>query len=255
MPSADEDDRPPPRTFGRRRGRPLRAGRDRLVEERLPELAIDLGGEGLLDPTRLFSETPEAIWLEIGFGAGEHLAWQAEHNPKVGFIGAEVFVNGVASLLRHIDEQQLDNVRIHADDARPLLERLAPGSITRIFLLFPDPWPKARHSGRRFIQSETLDRLASLLQPGGELRVASDDPGYVAWALAHLMRHPAFCWTARRPQDWRQRPDDWPQTRYEAKARQAGRQPTFLIFRRRPATNRFGAEASSPVRSADTPPP
>ncbi len=234
MPSADEGDRPPPRTFGRRRGRPLRAGRDRLVEERLPELAIDLSGEEPLDPMGLFAAPREAIWLEIGFGGGEHLAWQAEQNPKVGILGAEVFVNGVASLLRYIEERQLDNVRIHAEDARALLERLPPGSIARIFLLFPDPWPKARHSGRRFIQQATLDRLAALLQPGGELRVASDDPGYVAWTLAHVMRHPAFCWTARRPQDWRQRPDDWPETRYEAKARQAGRNPAFLSFRRRP---------------------
>ncbi len=235
MPGTDDGDRPLPRTFGRRRGRPLRAGRDRLVEERLPDLAIDLTSEGPLDPQALFAVPREAIWLEIGFGAGEHLAWQAAQNPKVGFIGAEVFVNGVASLLRHIDERQLDNVRIHADDARALLERLPPGSIARIFLLFPDPWPKARHSGRRFIHTETLDRLAALLQPDGELRIASDDPGYVAWTLAHAMRHPAFAWTARRPQDWRQRPDDWPETRYEAKARQAGRQPAFLIFRRRPA--------------------
>ena len=255
MPGADEPKSPPLRTFGRRKGRPLRAGWDQLLKERLPALSVDLSGSGPLDPHRLFAPPREAIWLEIGFGAGEHLAWQAEHNPAVGFIGAEVFVNGVASLLRHVSERQLDNIRIHADDARPLLERLVPGSIARLFLLFPDPWPKARHSGRRFIQKETLDLLARVLRPGGELRVASDDPGYVAWALAHLMRHPAFCWTARRPQDWRQRPDDWPQTRYEAKARQAGRRPAFLIFRRRPTTVRLSAKEPSLVRSADTPPP
>ena len=136
MPGADEPKPPPLRTFGRRKGRPLRAGWDQLLKERLPALSIDLSGNAPLDPRTLFAQPREAIWLEIGFGAGEHLAWQAEHHPAVGFIGAEVFVNGVASLLRHVSERQLDNVRIHADDARPLLERLAPGSIARLFLLF-----------------------------------------------------------------------------------------------------------------------
>ncbi len=231
---AGDEARSPPRTFGRRRGRPLRAGWQHLLDERLPQVRIPLPDTGALDPRELFPARHEAIWLEIGFGAGEHLAWQAEQHRDIGFLGAEVFVNGIASLLRYMENRQLRNVRILPDDARQLLARLLPGSIERVFILFPDPWPKARHHNRRLIQNQTLDSLAAIMQPGGELRFASDDPSYVTWALRYLMPHSAFEWLARQPADWRQRPADWPETRYEAKAREAGRRPTFLRFRRRP---------------------
>ncbi len=231
---AGDEARTPPRTFGRRKGRTLRAGWQNLLDERLPQVRIPLTDEDALDPRALFSTCHEAIWLEIGFGAGEHLAWQAERHPEIGFLGAEVFVNGIASLLRHMEDKQLRNVRILPDDARHLLTRLLPGSVERVFVLFPDPWPKARHHNRRLIQSETLDSLAAIMQPGGELRFASDDSSYVTWALQHLMQHADFEWIARQPADWRRRPVDWPETRYEAKAREAGRRPIFLRFRRRP---------------------
>ncbi len=230
---AGDDARSPPRTFGRRRGRPLRAGWQHLIDERLPEVRIALPDQGTVDPRDFFTGRHRAIWLEIGFGAGEHLAWQAEQYPDIGFIGAEVFANGIASLLRHMQDRQLTNVRILPDDARLLLTRLQPGSIARVFVLFPDPWPKTRHRNRRLVQSQTLDSLAKIMQPGGELRFASDDPSYVSWTLLHLTRHPGFEWLAREPSDWRQRPADWPETRYEWKARGDGRRPTFLRFRRR----------------------
>jgi tRNA (guanine-N7-)-methyltransferase len=173
------------------------------------------------------------VWLEIGFGAGEHLAQQAEEHPAVGVIGCEVFENGIARLLGDIARRDLGNIRIFADDARLLLDCLAPASIARVFILFPDPWPKERHHKRRLVAPATLDRLAIVMQPGAELRLATDDRGYLVWMLEHVTAHPAFEWLARTPADWRQRPPDWPPTRYEEKARAAGRTPVFLRFVRR----------------------
>ena len=221
------------RVYGRRRGRPLRQGRRVLAESLLPRIAIILPDRGPLDPKRLFPASPQAVWLEIGFGAGEHLAAQAVAHPEVGLIGCEVFENGIARLLGEIAHQGLDNVRILADDARLLLDRLRPGSLGRVFILFPDPWPKARHHKRRLIAPATLDRLAHVMQPGAELRLATDDPGYLDWMLEHVTARPDFIWTARTPADWRERPPDWPATRYEEKARAAGRIPAFLRFVRR----------------------
>jgi tRNA (guanine-N7-)-methyltransferase len=221
------------RLYGRRRGRPLRPGRQLLQQELLPRLAIALPETGPLDPASLFPTAPAAIWLEIGFGGGEHLAEQAERHPEIGFIGSEVFENGIARLVAEIARRGLGNVRLFADDARLLLDRLAPASLGRVFILFPDPWPKMRHHKRRLVAPATLDRLAILMPPGAELRLATDDPGYLGWMLAHVTAHPAFAWLARRPADWRERPADWPVTRYEEKARAAGRAPVFLRFRRR----------------------
>lgn len=220
------------RFYGRRKGRPLRKGQQRLIDTLLPRLAITLPTSGKLDPKRLFAHQPGRIWLEIGFGGGEHLAEQARVNPDVALIGCEVFLNGIATLLSQVAALGLSNVRIHPEDARDLLDALPDASVDRVFLLFPDPWPKRRHADRRFIQPANLDQLARLMKPGAELRVASDDPTYIGWALAHLLRHAAFAWTARRPSDWRERPADWPGTRYESKALREGRQPVFLRFRR-----------------------
>lgn len=222
------------RLYGRRKGRPLRDKLERLVAERLPDYAFALPEDGSpLDPRTLFAQRPERIWLEIGFGGGEHLAWQAAQNPGVGLIGSEIFLNGIATALRAIEEQGLRNVRLYPDDARPLLEHLTEASLDRVFILFPDPWPKARHHKRRLVNDETLDQLARLLRPGGELRLATDDEDYLAWMLDHLWRHRAdFRWTAKTAGDWRRRPPDWPETRYEAKAKDAGRPGTYLIYRR-----------------------
>ncbi len=222
------------RVYGRRRGRPLRQGRQRLTETLLPRVAITLGDEGRLDPSSLFADSASAVWLEIGFGGGEHLADQAETHPDIGFIGCEVFENGIARLVGEMERRALGNIRVFADDARLLLDRLPPSSIGRVFILFPDPWPKQRHHKRRLIARETLDGLATIMPPGAELRLATDDRDYLVWMLEHMTAHPGFAWTARRPADWRERPPDWPPTRYEDKARAAGRVPVFLRFVRRP---------------------
>jgi tRNA (guanine-N7-)-methyltransferase len=233
MPADDLAAEPRRRIHGRRRGRPLRPGRLRLHETLLPQLAITLPETGVLDPAALFAARPGSVWLEIGFGAGEHLAAQAEAHPETGFIGAEVFENGVARLVAEIARRGLGNIRIFPDDVRVLLDALAPGSLDRVFILFPDPWPKTRHQKRRLVSTATLERLAALMRPGAELRLATDDRDYLAWMLERATVHPEFAWLARRPADWRERPADWPPTRYEEKARAAGHSPAFLRFVRR----------------------
>lgn len=219
------------RSFGRRHGRKLRPGRRALLERLLPDVAVTMppsGGD--LDPALMFSDPMAAYWLEIGFGAGEHLAWQAAQHSEIGMIGCEPFVNGVSSLLSLIDQSGLDNIRIHPDDARPLIDALPDRSIGCCFLLFPDPWPKARHHRRRFVQPDSLDAVARILADNAEFRVASDDPGLVDWILYHLRRHKAFRWTAKCAADWRSAPPGWPPTRYEAKALHG--RPVYLTFRR-----------------------
>ncbi len=221
------------RLYGRRQAFKLRDNQARLIEELLPRLAIDVPDDGVLEPTALFADAKE-VWLEIGFGGGEHLAWQAAAHPDIGFIGVEPFINGMAKLLSHIEAGGQENIRLRQGDARDLIERLPAQSIDRAFLLFPDPWPKTRHHKRRYMQTETLDALARVLKDGAEFRVASDIPGYVAWTLERVMPHPDFTWTAEGPADWKRRPADWPATRYEQKALKAGRIPAYLRFCRRP---------------------
>jgi len=220
------------RLHGRKKGHRLRPYRQQLIAERLPDLRVPVNAAALAAPRRLFPHQPEEVWLEIGFGAGEHLAAQAREHPDVGFIGCEPFVNGVASLLALIDRHKLTNIRIHDCDARDLLEHLGAATLGRVFVLFPDPWPKRRHRKRRLVNAELLDRLAHAMRRGAELRIASDWPEHVRWVLAQVRRHPKFEWTAERPRDWRQRPVDWPATRYEQKALEAGRTPAYLMFRR-----------------------
>lgn len=221
---------------GRRKGRSLRAGRQRLVDELLPRLVVDIS-EDRVDPAGLFGPPTRDIWLEVGFGGGEHLAEQARMHPGVGMIGCEPFINGVARLLSEIERDGLENIRIHANDARDLIDRLPDASIDRVFVLFSDPWPKARHNRRRFIGPENLERLARVMRDGAELRLASDQKSLVRWMLFHTLNHPDFEWTAREPQGWRSRPDDWPPTRYELKAVDEGIACVYLAFRRRPREN------------------
>jgi len=222
--------------YGRRQGRPLRAGRKALLEAALPRLEIALPAEGNgLAPADLFDPPPPRLFLEIGFGGGEHLAWQAAHDPEAGFLAAEYFITGVASLLGQLPDGGRETpLRLYIGDARDLLECLPEAVLDRIFILFPDPWPKRRHHKRRLIQPATLDLLARVLKDGGELRFATDDPGYLDWALQRLTRHPDLVWQVAGPGDWRQRPADWPATRYEEKALAAGRRPAYLRFLRRP---------------------
>ena len=218
---------------GRRRGRKLRPSMANLLENELLDLKINsFDTTYIKNPFDLFSKTTKSIWMEIGFGGGEHISWQAENNPTIGFIGCEPFLNGIASLLRDVKNKKLSNIRILAGDARPLLARLPDNSIDRLFILFPDPWRKKRHENRRIIQKNILDQLHRLLKIGGEFRIATDDPLYLRWILLHLRNHPGFEWLARRPNDWRLRPSDWPQTRYEKKALMEGRAPIFLRYQK-----------------------
>jgi tRNA (guanine-N7-)-methyltransferase len=216
-------------TYGRRRGRRLRASQQVLLETLLPSLAIEVS-DAAIEPRRLFAEGVRELWLEIGFGGGEHLAAQAAAHPEVGFIGCEPFVNGVVSLLAQVKARDLCNVRLWPRDARALIARLPARSVQRAFILFPDPWPKARHHKRRLIAGPFLDALARVLALGAELRVATDDRDYLVWILERLTAHPDFRWCARRAGDWRERPADWPPTRYEQKAVAAGRKPAYLRF-------------------------
>lgn len=225
--------------YGRRRGKPLRAHQAGLVEDFLPEISIDLpeGEDETVNPASLFEAVLREIWLEIGFGGGEHLIEQAKNRGDVGIIGCEPFLNGVAKLVAEIDGLGLTNIRVHPDDARPLLEKLQPASLTRIFILYPDPWPKSRHNKRRFINQTTLGTLAAALKPGGELRFASDIPDYIAWTLSHIRQFnaaggPRLLWDATTPADWRTPYEGWQSTRYEQKALREGRTPAYLTFHR-----------------------
>jgi len=214
--------------YGRRKGKPLKAGRVSLLETLLP--SVRLSTDQPIDLDGLFQNKP--VRLEIGFGSGEHLARMAEAHPDVGFIGSEVFLNGVGSLLRYVDELKLSNVRIYDNDVRHLLPLLRSNSLERVSLLFPDPWPKTRHAKRRFVGPPMLDEMARLIKDGGEFRVASDHPVYVEWTLLHAPVHKDFRWSAANPEDWRVRPADSTPTRYEEKAIAAGRNPVFMNFTR-----------------------
>ena len=221
--------------YGRRKGRPLRPHRQRLVDRLLPALEIALSPDNEpVDLPALFDGAVKDFWLEIGFGAGEHLAWQARENAHLGIIGCEPYLNGVARLLSDIDANDLTNIRLYRDDARLLLARLKDASISRAFVLFPDPWPKSRHNKRRIVGPATVPHLARILRDGAELRIATDDPSYKGWILEHVLGSGFFRWAARRPSDWRERPADWPQTRYEAKALHQGRRGAFMRFLRNP---------------------
>ncbi len=219
------------RLYGRRRGRKLRAGRRALMDTKLPPLRVELPADGPVDPRKLFSPPIEEVWLEIGFGAGEHLAAQAASHPGIGLIGAEVFENGIAKLLAQIESQGLGNIRIFADDALLLLDFLAARTLGRVFILFPDPWPKERHKKRRIVSRETLDNLARAMRPGAELRLATDDDDYASWMAEQLGSHEGFENVGHGEGAWAARPLDWPATRYEQKAVSGG-PARFFLYRR-----------------------
>ena len=216
-----------PRLFGRRKGRPLRQSMKRLLDETLPEFAFDPS----ISVDTQFGRNADC-YLEIGFGGGEHLAELAATMPQYDFIGAEPFVNGVASLLRHIEGQRLGNIRIWPDDVRLILPKIGAACLAGAYIMFPDPWPKRRHARRRILQPAVLDQLATMIRPGGRLVLASDDPTAKSWLLQSAITHSKFVWTARRPIDWRQRPLDLPATRYMRKADLAKRQSSWFQFRR-----------------------
>ncbi len=210
----------------------MRLRKSTLIQDLLPQLTIELPDNAPLDPRSLFDFKPRALWLEIGFGAGEHLAAQAKSNLDVAMIGCEPFVNGVAGLLDHIDRAQLRNIRIYPDDARPLLAALPPQCLDRVFILFADPWPKKRHADRRFVQTETLQSLARVMHSGAELLLATDDPVLQEWMTEQMMATQDFTPISENGISITQ-PDHWVPTRYEAKAIEAGRTPLYFCFRRR----------------------
>ena len=218
------------RLYGRSKGRPLRAGQASLIEELLPALSVP--AEGPLDSRSLFGDD-RPLHFEIGFGGGEHLAALAARHRDVSFMGCEPFINGMASLLVSIERDRLDNVRILMDDARLLLAALPDRSLDRVHILFPDPWPKKRHNRRRIVSPAVLDQLARAMKPGAMLRLATDHEDYGVWMLRHLLDHAEFRWTAARADDWRLRPAEEPETRYEAKALAKGLKPIYLTFLRR----------------------
>lgn len=217
--------------FGRRKGKALRPGQERLLREVLPRLAIPAGPEPIA-LSALFGRPVARVRLEIGFGGGEHLLAAARAEPEIGFIGCEPFVNGVAKLLAVAEAEGIANIRIWDRDATELLARLPDAAIERAHLLFPDPWPKRRQRKRRFVSDTNLAALARVLRPGGELRFATDIDDYAGWALARVLRAPDFDWVAASAADWSRPWPGWPGTRYEAKARREGRRACYLTFRR-----------------------
>jgi tRNA (guanine-N7-)-methyltransferase len=209
-------------------GHALRPHHKALLKDLLPRVAVP--DEGPIDLARLFPQA-EGFAFEIGFGGGEHLAFQAALHPKWGFIGAEPFVNGVAKGLAHIEALGLSNVRLCMGDARDILERLPSATLDAVYVMHPDPWPKLRHHKRRVIQQETLAHIVRVLKPSGELRLATDVPDYADWTLMQVMRRSDLRFCADGPVDWLVRPADWPETRYGQKARAAGREIVYLRFR------------------------
>ncbi|HEY5127485.1 MAG TPA: tRNA (guanosine(46)-N7)-methyltransferase TrmB [Bradyrhizobium sp.] len=218
--------------FGRRKGHKLRSHQADLIEHLLPRLALDIGGPRRAGLADLIDPPADDVRLEIGFGGGEHLIAEARAFPKAGFIGCEPYVNGMAKILTQIEAHNIGNVRLFAGDAAELLAWAPPGSLTRIDLIHPDPWPKRRHWKRRFVQDATVAAMARALKPGGEFRFVSDIDDYCAWTLAHLSRAPDFVWTAERASDWRLPWADYTMTRYGRKAEHEGRHAAYLRYRK-----------------------
>ena len=233
-----------PKFFGRRKGRIIRCAKTVLLEKFLPKIRIS---KGTIITPEIFNFKISELYLEIGFGSGEHLAEQARRHPDIGFIGAEVFQNGIANLLTLITgiktkeelkdsitltPDRADNIRIFDDDMRLLFSQIPDNSLNKIFLLFPDPWPKKRHENRRFINPENLKELARCLKPNGILRIATDHKIYKHWTLRQMHSCPLFKWTATCGNDWKHEPKDWVQTKYQRKALREGRRPVFLEYRK-----------------------
>jgi tRNA (guanine-N7-)-methyltransferase len=213
--------------FGRRKGKKLRAGQDDLVQNLLPAIRAIPGSA----PSSQFpNANARETWLEIGFGGGEHLTAQARSHTDVNFIGCEPFVNGMAKLLAAVEHEKLSNIRVWDDDVTKLLPTLPDNSFDRVYILYPDPWPKRRQRKRRLVSDEMLVELARVMKPGAELRFASDIDDYIGWVLARVMRSHHFRWTATRADDWRTPYEGWPGTRYEAKAIREGRVPSYLTM-------------------------
>lgn len=227
------------RVYGRRQGGVLSASRQARLDKWLPQIEITPPERGtFLAPDLVlescFADSLKDHWLEIGFGKGEHLAAQAKAHPDIGMIGCEPFLNGVSGLVDLVDQENLANVRIFRDDARLLMDGLPDSVIGRAFILFPDPWPKARHHKRRMISAGNMVVLSRILKDGAELRIGTDHMEYCRWIMAHMLENPDFIWVCDRPENWRTRPGDWPASRYETKSLEQGRKSSYLRFIRCP---------------------
>lgn len=219
------------RLYGRSQGKPLSARQQDLVDKLLPQIAVP--SEGPVTSEVLFGDS-RSLHFEIGFGGGEHLAHRADLLPDHGFIGAEPFVNGVAQALTHVEEQRLANVRLHMGDALEVLRRVPDGALTMLYLLHPDPWPKAKHAKRRMMNDGPVSLIAQKMKPGGEFRFGTDHDIYLRHALMVMQRHTdKFEWVVEGPENWQNRPSGWCETRYEYKARNTfGHEVWYFRFRR-----------------------
>ena len=220
------------RSFGRRRSRPLSARQQRLMGELLPKVVIRPTAIAPADISSIFAAEVDECWLEIGFGGAEHLIAQARQHQNVGFIGSEPFEDGVVKALSEIEAHSLKNVRLYTDDIRHILSWLPANSISRTFILFPDPWPKKRHHKRRLVNKATLKALARTMPQGARLRIATDIGDYVRTIFTAINTSSGFQWLASGRSDWQNPPDDWIPTRYEQKAKQQGRCCYYLEFER-----------------------
>lgn len=219
------------RLYGRSSGHKLRQGQQELIDRLLPQIGVPAEGE--VSARTLFGDD-RPMHFEIGFGSGEHLAYRADLLPDHGFVGCEPFLNGVATALGHVRDGALGNVRLHMNDALEVLRRVPDGSLLMLYLLHPDPWPKARHSKRRMVNDGPVGLFADKVKPGGELRIATDHPVYLEWTLSVMQRHTdTFEWLAEKPSDFLDPPSGWIETRYGAKSRREGRRPYYLRYRRR----------------------
>lgn len=219
------------RVYGRRIGRPLKGERKDILERLLPELEIPAGAvteAGMLDPRTLFPEPYRQLWFEIGFGNGEHLAALMERQPQNAFIGAEPFINGMSAFLKEIKDVPHQHVRVWMEDAIKVVDSLQPACLDGIYVLNPDPWPKARHHKRRIINAGNLDKFARVLKPDADLVMATDVDDLADWMREQCMAHQGFGCVV----DTRETPDSWIETRYEQKGAEAGRSQTYLIFRK-----------------------
>ena len=218
--------------FGRRKGHKLRQHQAELIDHLLPRLSLDITTAAPANASEIFVPAADDVRLEIGFGGGEHLIAEAQAFPKLGFIGCEPYVNGMAKILAQIEAHAIGNIRLFAGDAAELLAWAPPRSLARIDLIHPDPWPKRRHWKRRFVQDATIAAFARALKPHGEFRFVSDIDDYCAWTLSHLLRSPDFAWTAEQASDWRLPWAGYTMTRYGRKAEREGRQAAYLRFQK-----------------------
>lgn len=218
------------RLYGRAQGPKLRSRPQRLLAELYPKIAVPRTEP--IDVAQLFGRTPSQLWLEVGFGKGEHMAAHASMHPDVGYIGCEPYANGMAAGLGHVEDGNLQNVRLFQGDAFDVISRLPDASLDRLFVLHPDPWPKYRHAKRRFIHDGVMPTLLRKLKPGALFRIGTDHPIYLRWALMVMARTAGFHWLAESQSDWSVRPADWPETRYEQWALSEGRPVWYLQYRR-----------------------